>query len=209
MEYYHTVGGEALFEQTIQNSRFIARLSPVTSEQEAADFIDGIKRMHKDATHHCYAYYIFEKQIKRFFDDGEPGSTAGLPIFDVLIRGEVYDCVIVVTRYFGGTLLGSGGLVRAYSSTARGALEHARLLTMIKSVLIHCQLDYPYVRPLERYIKNAPQMRIQSAEYTDKVRLQIACQSDFAPELGERIQELSMGSAEYKTEKTIFLPWES
>lgn len=208
MEYFNTVAEEQLFEQSIQKSRFIGRVAPVSTEQEAQDFIDGVKWAHRDATHNCYAYYLYHDQIKRFNDDGEPGSTAGLPIFDILIRNNVYNCVIVVTRYFGGTLLGSGGLVRAYSSTAAGALSKARIVKIVKSWVMELTMDYSFLRTFQSVVKQIPQVKILDIEYTEKVYLKIACQSDFKQEIIERIINITSSQAEFSDEHIEFLPWE-
>ena len=103
-----------------KKSRFITYLAHVTSEQEATEFIDSIRARHNDATHNCIAYRIREPRIERFSDDGEPSGTAGMPMLEVLKKEDIYDVCVVVTRYFGGILLGAGGLVRAY---AKGAAD--------------------------------------------------------------------------------------
>ena len=118
MQEYQTLTREAQYEFTEKRSRFIGYARPVTTEQEALDFIAAIRSKHWDAKHNVYAYRLREGHISRYSDDGEPSGTAGIPVLSVLQKGDLTDCVIVVTRYFGGILLGGGGLVRAYSHAA-------------------------------------------------------------------------------------------
>ncbi len=128
MPGYITVKNESHFEYEDRKSVFIGQAKPVSTEQEALAFIDRIKKQYPDARHHVYAYVLRENSIMRFTDDHEPQGTAGMPVLDVIRKNGCTDVVIVVTRYFGGTLLGTGGLVRAYTSAAIGALEGAEII---------------------------------------------------------------------------------
>ena len=128
MPGYITVKNESHFEYEDRKSVFIGQAMPVSTEQEALSFIDSIKKQYPDARHHVYAYVLRENSIMRFTDDHEPQGTAGMPVLDVIRKNGCTDVVIVVTRYFGGTLLGTGGLVRAYTSAAIGALEGAEII---------------------------------------------------------------------------------
>ena len=114
----------------------------MTTEQEAIDFINKIKKDHWDATHNVYAYSLREGQIKRYSDDGEPSGTAGMPALDVILKNDVVDVVVVVTRYFGGVLLGTGGLVRAYAKGCKVALEAAGIVTM--ELCSQCKISCSY-----------------------------------------------------------------
>lgn len=127
---YKTIKIQAQDEFVEKRSRFIGYCKPVKTEQEAIDFINAIKKEHWNATHNCYAYSIRQGQIKRYSDDGEPQGTAGMPMLDVIVKNDVVDVVVVVTRYFGGILLGTGGLVRAYSQGAKVALNAGNIVTM-------------------------------------------------------------------------------
>lgn len=127
---YKTVKNNAFGEFSEKRSRFIGYCKPVKTEQDAIDFINRLKKEHWNATHNCYAYVLRDGQIKRYSDDGEPQGTAGMPMLDVLIKNEIVDVVVVVTRYFGGILLGTGGLVRAYSQGVKVALEACGIITM-------------------------------------------------------------------------------
>lgn len=139
---YRTVARETCDEFTEKRSRFIGYIKPVTTEEEAVAFIQSIKSKHWDARHNVYAYCLREGQIKRYSDDGEPQGTAGIPTLDVLLKTGITDVVVVVTRYFGGILLGGGGLVRAYSHATRLAVEAAQVVTM--QVCQLCQLTCDY-----------------------------------------------------------------
>ena len=128
MESYVTVRKTSYFEYEDRKSVFIGQAMPVSTEAEAIAFIDAVKKRYPDARHHVYAYVLRENSIMRFTDDHEPQGTAGMPVLDVIRKNGLSNVVIVVTRYFGGTLLGTGGLVRAYTSAALGAIELAEII---------------------------------------------------------------------------------
>ena len=128
MTSYKTIHHRSRFEFEDRKSVFIGEALPVTCESEAIAFIDSVKKHYPDARHHVYAYVLRENFTMRFTDDREPQGTAGMPVLDIIRKNGVTDVVIVVTRYFGGTLLGTGGLVKAYSSAAIGALEDAEII---------------------------------------------------------------------------------
>lgn len=139
---YKTVQYEANDEFVEKRSRFIGYCKPVTTEEEALEFINRIKSKHWDARHNVYAYCLRDGQIKRYSDDGEPQGTAGMPVLDVLVKGELTDLVVVVTRYFGGVLLGTGGLVRAYSHSAKLATEASRIIKMEQCFICTIKCNY-------------------------------------------------------------------
>lgn len=128
MESYITVKNPSHFEYEDRKSVFIGEAMPVSTESEAISFIDSVKKRYPDARHHVYAYVLRENSAMRFTDDHEPAGTAGMPVLDIIRKNGCTDVVIVVTRYFGGTLLGTGGLVRAYTAAALGALESAEII---------------------------------------------------------------------------------
>lgn len=127
-ESYITVKGPSYFEYEDRKSVFIGMAMPVSCEADAIAFIDSVKKRYPDARHHVYAYVLRENSTMRFTDDREPQGTAGMPVLDIIRKNGCTDVCIVVTRYFGGTLLGTGGLVRAYTSAALGALEAAEII---------------------------------------------------------------------------------
>ncbi len=128
MADYKTVRAAASGELTEKRSRFIGYCKPVSTEEEATAFIASIRSRHWDARHNVYAYSLREGNLRRYSDDGEPSGTAGMPVLDVLQKSGVTDVCVVVTRYFGGVLLGTGGLVRAYSQAARLGLNAAQVV---------------------------------------------------------------------------------
>lgn len=128
---YKTIRQPASAELVEKRSRFIGYAKPVTTQDEAVAFINEIKSKHWDATHNVYAYVIRDEGVSRYSDDNEPQGTAGIPTLDAIRKRGITDCVVVVTRYFGGTLLGAGGLVRAYAASAKAAIDAAGEREMI------------------------------------------------------------------------------
>lgn len=139
---YNTVKQMSQDEFVEKRSRFIGYCKPVTTEEQAIEFINTIKKDHWDAKHNVYAYCLRQGQIKRYSDDGEPQGTAGMPVLDVILKNQVVDVVVVVTRYFGGVLLGTGGLVRAYSNGSKLALNASGIITM--ELCSKCQIICSY-----------------------------------------------------------------
>ena len=164
-------GGEG--ELIEKKSRFIATVKPVDSEDEALEFIAGLKKKYWNATHNCFAFVIGERQeIQRCSDDGEPNGTAGKPMLDVLLGNELRNVAVVVTRYFGGTLLGTGGLVRAYSQAVKAGLRASVVITKILGVKLHIETDYTTFGKIQ-YILAQRELKILDTVYTDKVELEV------------------------------------
>lgn len=139
---YKTVLENASDEFVEKRSRFIGYCKPVKTEQEAIDFINEKRSEHWNATHNVYAYSLREGNIKRYSDDGEPSGTAGMPVLDIIVKNEIFDVVVVVTRYFGGVLLGTGGLVRAYSHGSKIAVEAAKPVIMQNCLVCEARCAY-------------------------------------------------------------------
>ena len=139
---YKTVLENASDEFVEKRSRFIGYCKPVKTEQEAIDFINEKRSEHWNATHNVYAYSLREGNIKRYSDDGEPSGTAGMPVLDVIVKNEIFDVVVVVTRYFGGVLLGTGGLVPAYSHGSKIAVEAAKPVIMQNCLVCEARCAY-------------------------------------------------------------------
>lgn len=139
---YKTVLENASDEFVEKRSRFIGYCKPVKTEQEAIDFINEKRSEHWNATHNVYAYSLREGNIKRYSDDGEPSGTAGMPVLDVIVKNEIFDVVVVVTRYFGGVLLGTGGLVRAYSHGSKIAVEASKPVIMQNCLVCEARCAY-------------------------------------------------------------------
>ena len=139
---YTTIAKAATVEFEERRSRFLGYIYPVTSEEEALAFLESIRSKHWDARHNVYAYRLREGGRSRYSDDGEPQGTAGMPVLEVLQKKELCDCIVVVARYFGGILLGTGGLVRAYSQTTTMAAEAAGRVVMRPCALCKIECDY-------------------------------------------------------------------
>lgn len=142
MTDYQTLKKEAQDEFVEKRSRFIGYAKPVRTAEEATAFIASIRAKHWDAAHNVYAYVLRDGQSRRYSDDGEPSGTAGVPVLDVLLKENLTDCVVVATRYFGGVLLGAGGLVRAYSHTSKIAVEAAGVVKMSLCSVMKLTCDY-------------------------------------------------------------------
>lgn len=173
LSQYRTVykGNEA--EIIEKKSRFIATVKPVKSEEEAIEFIEILKKKYWNATHNCFAYVIGERfQTQRCSDDGEPSGTAGRPMLDVLLGEEIHDVAVVVTRYFGGTLLGTGGLVRAYQGAVKAGLEASTVITKMHGQKLYVETDYTGLGKIQ-YILGQRGLTILNVEYTDKVSLEV------------------------------------
>lgn len=192
---YKTVycGGEA--EIVEKKSRFIATVQPVKSEEEALTFIEAMRKKYWNATHNCFAYVIGEHfQVQRCSDDGEPSGTAGKPMLDVLLGEEIHDVVVVVTRYFGGTLLGTGGLVRAYSGSTKEGLLASNVITKMHGQKLIVQTDYTGLGKIQ-YILGQRGLQILDSIYTDKVDLEVLLPEDVIGEVMAEITEGTNGQA--------------
>lgn len=166
---YKTLRQEAADEVIIHKSRFIGYACPCETEEEALAFLQKIRTRHKDATHNCYAYVIGRNAgIMRYSDDGEPGGTAGLPMMEVLKNQGVVNCCVVVTRYFGGVLLGAGGLVRAYTQGTVIALKAAQVVMMEPSQRYLCEVAYPLWDRVTHALKTMP-VQLVGSEFTTAV----------------------------------------
>ncbi|MCI5822449.1 MAG: YigZ family protein [Lachnospiraceae bacterium] len=179
-----------------KKSRFIATIKPVTSEQEALDFIGAKKKEYWDARHNCYAYIIGKNQeLMRCSDDGEPAQTAGRPMLDVLIKEEIYNVVVVVTRYFGGVLLGTGGLVRAYQGAVKAGLENCVLLEESEGYPLTITTDYNGYGKIE-YLLRERDIVIQNTEFGQDVQISVTVTADDREDLTKEIADKTSGDAE-------------
>lgn len=169
-------GGEG--ELTEKKSRFIATVRPVKTEEEALAFIEQMRKQYWDARHNCYAYIIGENQsCVRSSDDGEPQGTAGHPMLDVLMGKQLYNTAVVVTRYFGGVLLGTGGLVRAYGGAVQEGLKNSILIEKKKGMLVEIGTDYTGIGKLQ-YLTASEKVTVLDTEYADTVRMRVLLEPD-------------------------------
>lgn len=192
MNEYKTVEFENSDEFVEKRSRFIGHVKPVKTQQEAVSFINSVKSKYWDATHNVYAYVLRENNICRSSDDGEPSGTAGVPVLDVLLKENLVDVCVVVTRYFGGTLLGAGGLVRAYSHGSKIAVESGHIITMATCKILSVSVDYSFYDRMNLLLENAG-TNIMDSEFTDAVKIKFSLKSDRVNRLSEKLTELSNG----------------
>ena len=204
---YKSVARYARFEQTINKSRFIAEVMPVEDEQAATAFLQGVKQAAPEASHHCAAYIVGARQnVQRFFDDGEPSGTAGMPILEVLKRNELTQIIAVVTRYFGGILLGAGGLVRAYASSCAGAIEQSGI--SLYEHTQHIALDVPYtlLGSVENYLTKIRHVR-KGMQYGVSVTVELYVKLQDCDVLQKAVAELSGGMLVPQVLADIYFPW--
>lgn len=202
---YKTVyrGGEG--EITEKKSRFIANVVPVFSEEEALEFIEAMRKKYWDARHNCFAFIIGERgELKRFSDDGEPGGTAGKPILEVLTGEGLTNTVIVVTRYFGGTLLGTGGLVRAYGLAAKAGLAASVVINKIPALKLYITTDYTGLGKIQ-YILGQRGMAVVDTVYTDKVEMVALTPQKEADAVKAEITEGTNGQAVLQEKDSCYL----
>ena len=195
MKTYNTVlaGGQA--EITEKKSRFIANIFPVSTEEEAFERLEEIRKKYWDARHNCWAYVLGGNPAsERMSDDGEPAGTAGKPILEVIRGRGLTDVLIVVTRYFGGTLLGTGGLVRAYTSAAAEGIEHSKIITRIFGSKLHIVVDYADWGRIQ-YTLGKRGISPEKCLYTDKVELDLLVPEDDEEGLKKEVMEGTNGQA--------------
>jgi uncharacterized YigZ family protein len=171
LESYKTVGGYGEQEIVIRKSRFIGHAKPVSTEEEAVEFIAEIKKRHYNATHNCSAYVVGERdECQKQSDDGEPSGTAGKPILEVTKQQGLKNTVVVVTRYFGGILLGAGGLIRAYTDGAVAGIQAAQPVFQVLHREVILDIDYTWLGKVENELRNRG-TRMGGTDFTDKVTL--------------------------------------
>ena len=186
-------GGQG--ELVEKKSRFIATTEPVETEEEALAFIERTQKKYWDARHNCFAYCIGDKnQLQRCSDDGEPSQTAGRPMLDVLLGAEVHNICVVVTRYFGGTLLGTGGLVRAYSGAVQEGLSNSTIVEKCLGRQLDITTDYTGIGKIQ-YILGQENMTVLDSVYTDKVEFSVLVPVAEYDGLEKKITEGTSGGA--------------
>lgn len=190
---FKTIKKQATAEYEEKKSVFIGNVSRVESEEEAREFISSIKAMHREARHNVYAYVLGKNgEAQRYSDDGEPQGTGGIPVLEVIKRNNLRDTIVVVTRYFGGTLLGAAGLVRAYSKAASLAVKEAGTFEKIKAVLMKIKVDYDMLGKIEyNFAKN--KWQVVNVDYSDKVIMSILCESNKAETVKASLTEMTSG----------------
>ena len=186
-----------------KKSRFIATVASVTSEEEALQFIEQTKKQYWDARHNCTAFTIGSRhQLTRCSDDGEPAGTAGRPMLDVLLKEDIHNIAIVVTRYFGGTLLGTGGLVRAYSKSVQAGLAASTVLEKKKGFLLAMETDYSGIGKIQ-YLLGQRGLLITDSQYTDKVTVETLVPQEELVSVKEEITEGTNGKTVFAKEEPV------
>lgn len=189
---YTTIKGFATDSFIEKKSEFIGYISPVKTNQEAVDFINEIKSQNRKAKHNVYAYILRDNNITRYSDDGEPQGTAGMPVLDVLQKENLTDVCVVVTRYFGGILLGGGGLVRAYSHACKLAVDAAVKMEMHECFEVTLKFDYPLYGKIE-YSLPEFEIKMLSDEFADNITLKILVKADMLDKLEEKLTDITNG----------------
>ena len=176
-----------------KKSEFIGYLCPVQTEEQAGAFIEEIRAMHRKATHNCYAYILRENNAARHSDDGEPGGTAGVPIYEVLRKEGLTDVCCVVTRYFGGVLLGAGGLVRAYTKGAKDAVDAAQIKCMAEAVKLAVTVDYGLYGRLAQVFADFD-ARVEDERFADNVRIVLHIRAENSQKLTDKLVDVCNGA---------------
>lgn len=176
-----------------KKSEFIGYLCPVQTEEQAVAFIEEIRAMHRKATHNCYAYILRENNAARHSDDGEPGGTAGVPIYEVLRKEGLTDVCCVVTRYFGGVLLGAGGLVRAYTKGAKDAVDAAQIKCMAEAVKLAVTVDYGLYGRLSQVFADFD-ARVEDERFADNVRIVLHIRAENSQKLTDKLVDVCNGA---------------
>lgn len=200
---FFTVGDESIEREiTEKKSRFIAKIMKVNSEQEAIEKIAEVKKTHRDARHNVFAYRIANGS-ERFSDDGEPSGTAGVPILNILRGEKIENVLVVVTRYFGGILLGTGGLVRAYSSAAKEAILAINKVEMKLCNEYELLIDYNYYDIVNHYL-NKNKLVIKNTEYSEKICINIIVEKDAHEKFLSEIEDITDRNAVLKVKDTYY-----
>lgn len=196
---YLTIKDEVSSEFEEKKSIFIGHAKRVYTDNEARDFINKIKNEHKEATHNVYAYVIGENMgIQRYSDDGEPQGTAGIPVLEVIKKNAVTDIAVVVTRYFGGIMLGAGGLVRAYSKGAALAIKDGGIVERVKGCTLDILMDYDLLGKVQ-YACGQNSWHIENIQYSDKVNMVLYIEANNVDKIKKTIIETTSGRANFET----------
>ena len=204
---YQTLRSPATDEYIINKSRFLCHATPCSSEEEALAFLNEKRQSYKDASHNCYAYIIGENAgIMRYSDDGEPSGTAGMPIMEVLKARHLVNCCVVITRYFGGILLGSGGLVRAYSHSAVLAVEKSGIVTMQPSIRCCAQIGYSLWDRVQYTLNQLP-VQVEETKFGAAVESTVLVREKDFSLLEAALTRVSNGSIELIRVAEVYSGW--
>lgn len=203
---YRTIFAYGESETVINKSRFIGYSMPINSEEEALAFIDKIKTKHRDATHNVYAYVLGkDSNTQRFNDDGEPSGTAGIPALEVIKKENLRNVVVVITRYFGGTKLGAGGLIRAYTKGAKIGLDSGIIIEMILHGKIKIKVDYILYGKIENYLKNEGHI-VDETIFDEAVNIYVYIEDSKIEEFIKIITDLTNGNSTFENLGEQYIP---
>ncbi|MCI5604768.1 MAG: YigZ family protein [Clostridia bacterium] len=191
---YRTVANESQTLLIEKKSKFISNVKPVDNENDAIAYLNEMRSRYSDATHNVYAYVIDENNIFRYSDDGEPSGTAGMPVLDTIRKAGLVDVIVVVTRYFGGTLLGTGGLVHAYGASARQGLLESKIIVRSLCDIIAARVDYTLVGKMQYKIASDGYM-LEDTVYDNEVTFKICCPIENTDRLIAELIDLTNGKA--------------
>lgn len=202
---YKTLHEFGTDEITIEKSTFIGYAKPIKTEEEAVEFINEIKKKHKDARHNVWAYTVGKSMnIQRYSDDGEPQGTAGIPTLEVIKKEDLRDVVVVVTRYFGGIKLGAGGLVRAYTKGAKIGLEAGKIIEKIMYQEVKIKIDYNQLGKVQNEIMNMGYF-IKDTIYEDNVEIIVYSRANEKEDIIERINDITSATAQIRIGEEFYL----
>lgn len=203
---YRTIYRYGEDETIINKSRFIGYAMPVETEEEALDFIETIKTKHRDATHNVYAYVLGkDSNTQRFSDDGEPSGTAGIPVLEVIKKEDLRNTVVVVTRYFGGIKLGTGGLIRAYTKGAKIGLDAGIIIDMVLHTKIKIRIDYTLYGKIENYLMNEEYI-VDDSIFDDAVNIFVYIEDTKVDSFYKIMADLTNGSATLEKLDKEYIP---
>lgn len=203
---FRTIKKDSIYEITEKKSKFIAHLMYVENKEEAEKKIKEFKKLYHDARHNCYAYRVIDDDIiyEKSSDDGEPSGTAGAPMLNILQKSNLCNVLAVVTRYFGGILLGTGGLVRCYSDSTSGAIEMANIIEVEEGTEFVVEIEYAYLDSFKYYCKKND-INVAKMEYSDIIRCKIEVKNLFLQNILNDIETKKVDVARFKKIGTKFI----
>ena len=205
MSNYKTLHKFGVDEYIVEKSTFIGYAKPIKTEEEAIEFINEIKKKHKDATHNVWAYTVGENMnIQRYSDDGEPQGTAGIPTLEVIKKEDLRDVVVVVTRYFGGIKLGAGGLVRAYTKGAKVGIEAGIVIEKVKYTEVKIKIEYTQLGRIQNEIMNLG-FKVKDTIYSEDVEIIVYSKIEDVQSLTDRMIDITSGTADVSIGEEYYL----
>lgn len=206
MQSYKTLLGQASASITEKKSEFIALAAHTETEQEALAILETVRAQHRTASHNVYAYQLQQNARQRYSDDGEPAKTAGLPVLSVIAHAEITNCLVVVTRYFGGTLLGTGGLVRAYTQAAQAALKAVTIVTISLCVTLVFAVEYPLYEQAMRILAQEG-AKWEEPAFSETIQITATQLAGKEDSLLQKLKELTRGAVHIDVSPPYYLPF--